>query len=227
MIQSVVSMSRNAWMRMAWVCLLALTTPPMTPAATNHVVNGDFETVDPDDARRPLGWDLPDGLGVQWTDVPNDPQGRARGRGIRMDTRIPEREMEARWRELGLEQWHIPEAAKNPIAATYGLSFYSQTIPVVSGQVYRVSFDVYAPADGAKVWVRGYGLLRGEMRRRYETVVHSRPPKNAWFHEERTFRPTKHRPGVTEMKVMLYAFWPPGVYWFDNVEIESINEHPE
>ena len=29
-------------------------------------------------------------------------------------------------------------------------------------------------------------------------------------------------PEVTEMKVMLYAYWPPGLYWFDNVTIEPV-----
>ena len=37
-------------------------------------------------------------------------------------------------------------------------------------------------------------------------------------------RDSLHRPGVSEMKVMLYAFWPPGVYWFDNLTIEPVEE---
>ena len=36
--------------------------------------------------------------------------------------------------------------------------------------------------------------------------------------------PTKFRPEVTEMKVMLFAYHPPGVYWFDNVKIEPVSE---
>jgi hypothetical protein len=26
------------------------------------------------------------------------------------------------------------------------------------------------------------------------------------------------------MRVMLYAYWPPGVYWFDNVAIEPVSQ---
>jgi hypothetical protein len=36
------------------------------------------------------------------------------------------------------------------------------------------------------------------------------------------FFPGKFRPEVTKMRVMLYAFYPAGVYWFDNIRIEPI-----
>jgi hypothetical protein len=41
------------------------------------------------------------------------------------------------------------------------------------------------------------------------------------------FSPTRVRPEVTEMRVMLYAYWPPGVYWFDNVRIEPAADEGE
>ena len=32
------------------------------------------------------------------------------------------------------------------------------------------------------------------------------------------------RKDVTEMKVMLFAYYPPGVCWFDNIHIEPVAE---
>ena len=212
------------------VCVfLALLVSTVQPAASagestvsqgaSLVRNGGFEQTDGGDASRPAGWDKPDGLGVQWTNsVPGDGHGKA----IRMDTRVTEQQMVAQWKKIGLTQWDIPKPADNAIAATYGLSYYSETIPVRSGQVYRVTFDFKGPSGGAKVWVRGYGMLQGEMRRRYETIVNCRVSSGEWTAFSQEFHPTKFRPEVTEMKVMLYAYWPPGVYWFDNVRIEPV-----
>ncbi len=202
---------------------LALAAAAAAPAA-NLVVNGGFEQADPAAPGRPLGWDLPDGLGVQWAPVPAGMDGAARGRAIRMDTRVSERAMEARWREKGLDTWHIPDAAGNAIADTYGLSFYSAPFPVSSGTTYRVRFRLRKErgGEGAKVWVRGYGELRGALRRLYETVVFCRGEGGKWLSFEQEFSPTKHRPAVTEMRVMLYAYYPPGVYWFDEVAVEPV-----
>jgi hypothetical protein len=89
--------------------------------------HGDFEQADPRDAARPAGWDRVDGLGVQWTNAPD----AAHGKAIRMDTRISEQAMQAQWVKMGLTNlWNIPKPDKNPIAETYGLSLYSDAIPV-------------------------------------------------------------------------------------------------
>lgn len=194
-----------------------------TPAFADSVLrNGDFEIADEKDGARPAHWDRTDGLGVTWSET--DP---AHGKAIRMDTSVSEKAMVKQWKKVGITKWDVPDAADNAIAATYGLSFYSETLPVVSGQAYRVSFDYRGPRTGAKVWVRGYGPFRGEKRRRYETIVNCRvPDKTNWHAFSQVFHPTRLRPRVSEMKVMLYAYWPPAVYWFDNVRIEPVAEEP-
>jgi hypothetical protein len=199
--------------------LAALLLAGASRAGTNLVRNGDFETADPARPGAPLGWDRPDGLGVQWADA-----GEGRGRAIRMDTRVPERDMNASWTRAGLTNaWFIPNAAGNAIADTYGLSFYSVSMPVASGTAYRVSCDVRGPA-GAKIWVRGYGLHRGARTHRYDAVLPCRGGGDAWRTCELAFNPTQHRPEVTEMRVMLYAYHPAGVYWFDNVKVEACTQ---
>jgi hypothetical protein len=187
--------------------------------AAELLPDGNFDRAAPADKSRPAGWDRVDGLGVQWTSSP-DP---ARGRAIRMDTSVSEQAMQAQWIKTGLTNlWNIPKPEKNPIAETYGLSLYSDPIPVKPGQAYRITFDYKGADDGAKVWVRGWGLFQGEKRRRWETYVACRSRGDGWVTCSQVFHPTKFRPEVTEMRVMLFAYHPPGVYWFDNVRIEPV-----
>jgi len=40
------------------------------------------------------------------------------------------------------------------------------------------------------------------------------------------FHPTKYRSNVAEFKIMLFAYHPPGVAWFDNVRVEAFDEAP-
>lgn len=202
---------------MAAVCL-SLSALVIFAAGVNLVANGDFEKANPRDPRRPLHWDLPDGLGVQWLTAP----GNGHGKAIRMNTAISEQAMVAQWKKMGLTQWDIPNAAGNAVAETYGLSFYSDPIAVTSGMAYRVSFDFKGHSGGGKLWVRGWGMFDGERRKRWETIVFCRSKGDEWTHFEQDFHPTKRRPEVTEMKVMLYAYYPAGEYWFDNVKIEPI-----
>ncbi len=187
--------------------------------ATNLVANGSFETADPANGSKPLAWELPDGLGVRWETAPDGD-----GLAIRMDTSVSETAMVESWRKAGLaETWNIPEPAQNAIAETYGLSYYSDSFPVVSGKTYRVSCRLRGGV-GTKVWVRGYGMFRGKMRRRYEAVLHGETSADTWTTNSLVFHPTRHRPDVTEVKVMLYAYYPPGVEWFDDIAVEEIED---
>ncbi len=199
---------------------LALSTTTAL-SADSILPHGDFEQADPADHSRPAGWDRVDGLGVQWTAAP-DP---AHGKAIRMDTRVTEKAMQEQWRKTGLtNDWNIPKPENNPIADTYGLSLYSAPMPVKPGQAYRITFDFKGPSGGAKVWVRGYGIFQGEKRRRWETYVTCNSKGEGWTTLSQVLHPTKMRPDVTEMRVMLFAFHPAGVYWFDNLHIESLKE---
>lgn len=211
-------------MRIVLLLLLALPAMPLVgepaPATGERLPNVGFEMPATNGAPHPAGWDLVDGLGVQWTNAAD----AERGRVIRVDTAVSEADMVARWAETGLEKWIFPNPANSAIAGTYGLSYYSDAIPVETGQAYRISFLYKGPSGGAKVWVRGYGLLRGEERRRYETIVNCRTAQPGWNRLSQAFHPTKHTPAVTTMRVMLYAYWPPGVYEFDDVSIEPVDD---
>jgi hypothetical protein len=204
------------------VLLIPLWTSSPCPAQINSVLpNGDFERPDARDKAKPAGWGRVDGLGVQWTNASD----AAHGKAIRMDTRVSEQAMQAQWVKTGLTNlWNIPKPEKNAIAETYGLSLYSDPIPVKPGQPYRITFDYQGPDSGAKVWVRGWGMFQGEKRRRWETTVTCHGKNGVWTTGNQVFHPTRARPEVTEMRVMLFAFYPAGVSWFDNVRIEPVNE---
>ena len=152
-----------------WVRLLiVLTVTPCHAQSNSLLPHGDFEQADLRDKARPAGWDRVDGLGVQWTQAAD----AAHGKAIRMDTRVSEQAMQAQWIKTGLTNiWNIPKPEHNAIAETYGLSLYSDPIPVKAGQAYRITFDYQGHDGGGKVWVRGWGLFQGEKRRRWETTV--------------------------------------------------------
>lgn len=188
-------------------------TSPLLP-------NGTLEQADAADRTKPAAWGKPDGLGVQWVDS-GDP---AHGRAVRMDTRVSEKAMVAQWKKAGLtNEWNIPKPADNAIAETYGRSLYSDPIPVERTQAYRITFDFKGRSGGAKVWVRGWGMIQGKERRRWETWVACKSTGDGWTTCSQVFFPGKFRPEVTKMRVMLYAFYPAGIYWFDNVRIEPIS----
>lgn len=205
-----------------WVAGVRADAAEAAPAAP-LVKNGGFETVDPADKSKPQFWDRLDGVGVQWTDAPADDKGRAGGKAIRMNTAISEKDYVAQCQKIGLEKWVFPDPSGGAIAETYGLSYYSDSMPVVKGQKYKVTAMFRGSGGGAKIWVRAYGMLNGEMRRRYEAQFSCVGNPNAWTENSMEFTPSKMR-DVSEMKVMLYAYYPAAVYWFDNVKIEPVGE---
>jgi hypothetical protein len=181
------------------------------------LANGGFEETDPTNAARPRGWDTLDGLGVRWETETNG------NRIIRLDTAVSEKAYVDSCKAAGLEKWVFPNANEGPIAGTYGLSYYSDWFPAATGQAYRLTFRCRG-SGGAKVWVRGYGLLRNEERRLYDTVVNCHGLRRDWTTFSQCFHPTKNTPRVTRLRIMLYAYWPPGVYAFDDVTVTPVTD---
>jgi len=198
----------------------------MTTQAQSVLPNGDFEQADSAHPGKPAHWDLPDGLGVKWTDAPMINGSPAHGKAIRMDTSVSEKALVESYTKAGLTQWVFPHPQGNAIAETYGLSLYSEAIPLVPGKTYRVTFDYLAEkGTSGKLWFRAYRNVEGEKKRAYEgTIDCSGGP--AWKQFTGLFHPTKHTADATEFKVMLYAFYPAGVAWFDNIKVEAFDEAP-
>jgi len=186
--------------------------------------NGDFEQGDPAHPGQPAHWDLPDGLGVKWTDAPSVPGAAPHRKAIRMDTSLTEKAMVASYTKAGLTQWIFPHPADNSISDTYGLSFYSEAVPVEAGKTYRVTFDYMSEKGTAgKLWFRAYANDNGQKKRVYEGTIDC-TGSGGWKQFTGLFHPTKYRPDVAEFKIMLFAYYPPGVAWFDNVRVETVDE---
>jgi len=207
-----------AWMGLACLILMG--------AAHGQSVlpNGDFEQADPAHPGKTAHWDLPDGLGVQWADAPSVPGAPPHGKAIRMDTSVTEKAVVASYAKAGLTQWVFPNPVDDPIARTYGLSLYSEAVPVTPGKTYRVTFDYMSEKGTAgKLWFRAYGDVNGQKKRVYEGVIDC-GGKGGWKQFTGLFHPTKYRPNVSEFKIMLFTYFPPGVAWFDNVRVEAVDE---
>jgi hypothetical protein len=164
---------------------------------------------------------------VSWTDAPVMPGAPPHGKAIRMDTSQTEKAMDESYKKAGLSQWVFPSPSGDAIAATYGLSLYSDPIKAEPGKVYKVTFDYYSEQGvGAKVWCRAYADVNGQKKRVYEGTIECGGGQG-WQHISGEFHPTKYRPNVTEFKIMLYAFFPPGVAWFDNVHVVAAKDESD
>ncbi|MBA3846532.1 MAG: hypothetical protein H0X45_07800 [Planctomycetes bacterium] len=192
-------------------------------SAESLLPNGDFAAADPEEARKPLAWQFPDGVGAAWLDAPDG------GKAIRLDTRVSETAMNDAWNAIGLKDFLIPKPATTAMAEFYGLSYYSDPIAIEAGRSYRLSYEFQGPAGGVKVWLRGYGDLKRadgsvEQRKLWESVVAGVGDGAGWHAVEHTTNPTKHRPAVRTVRVMLYAYYPADIYWFRNVRLELVPE---
>ncbi len=177
------------------------------------VLNGDFLKPRTDAADQPLGWGKVDGLGVSWRDAPGG------GKAIRMDTSVTEQAMVARWKAMGSTEWGIPDASGGPVGATYGLSLYSDAIAIAKDQAYAIEVRHRGPGGG-KIWVRGYAKKGDALKRVYEAQAEVGTSAD-WTKIVYAFHPTRHTPAVTEVKVMLYAYWPAAESWFDDVVLRG------
>lgn len=195
--------------------LLLLTALASLGAAENLVLNGSFEEADPTDATQPNHWGRIDGLGVRWAPAPPDTAGVSAGKALRFDTSISERDMVARWKAMGSTEWDVPDPATSPIGASYGLSLYSDAMPIKPATPYLVTVRHRGPGGG-KIWVRGYAKRGDAMKRVYEAQTEL-PAGKDWRETTYAFDPTRHTPQVTEVKIMLYAYWPAAESWFDDV----------
>jgi hypothetical protein len=212
----------------------------------NLVKNGGFEEGD----KCPAGWliryarvDLSeltdihalDHLTIFW-DTTHSPTGKC----IKMDSDVNQKEVHRRMEEL-IANPDAPFWPKTPTkppkydtaAGLEGVSFWSDPIPVEKGKMYRMSVDCMGRMEGIffpKMFVRGFGMMKdpkGQIvkRKLYDTYVSCRVPgPGQWGHFTQTFSPTERTPAVAEIRVMLFAYWPPGLYYWDNVEIAEVPE---
>jgi hypothetical protein len=203
-----------------FLLLCALLLLPLDVRAQSVLPNGDFEQGDSAHPGKALHWDAVDGLGVRWTDAPGTPP---HGKAIRMDTSVSEIDMVASYQKAGLTQWVFPKPAGNAIAETYGLSLYSDAVPVVPGKNYRITFDFMSEKGTAGfILLRGYANVNGQKKRVYEKKIEC-GSQGAWKTFTDVAHPSHSPMPIDEFKIMLFAYFPAGVAWYDNVKVEPID----
>lgn len=207
-------------MRKWWLSGLLVTAGMILAAGTNLLPNGNFDA----GTVGATGWEQPDGLTSFWVDEPG------RGRVLKLDSRI-DRKQALAWMEQRKKQPDakppVPIIPKEPLQAiggTEGVMLDSSFIPVKPGQNYKLTVD-YRGKHRPFVWIKGFMFhpLRKTDTDGYQTRLEpDQPSENEWRTFSIGFNPTARNPRVNKMKVRVYAYWPIGEYYFDNIRVEEI-----
>lgn len=208
-------------MHIVWMVPLALAGP-----GPNLVPNGDFEG---GKEGIPASWQRPDGLTSFWVDAP----GR-KGKCIKLDSDVLQAEYLRRREEMKQEN-PPPAKPKSPtrepkydtVAGGEGVGYYTDYIPADPKKSYRLT--VSFRGEGAlepMVFVKGYfeDARRPEPYRRragYEKYLKC-PGGKEWKTFSMVFQPRHEKLEIRWIRVELYAYWPPGTYYFDDVRVEEV-----
>lgn len=119
-------------------------------------------------------------------------------------------------------------------AASYGLDFYSDWIPIEPGATYRFSCRIKTLAPTAKIFLKGYHAFEAtdgypaQRRETYRRQVHPSGEKGQWNSVTADFIPESTRPAhaPTFLKVDLYAYWPAGVIFWDDIVLKKVRDAP-
>lgn len=209
-------------MRRYLVLLGGLAATALASAGDNLLPNGNFDA----GTAAPLHWEAANRLTSFFV------QEEGRGRVVRLDSRIEKvqaREFAAAFRadpSLAPPAPHLlPVGDYGSIGAFDGVALDSDPIEVQAGQNYRLTADLRGPGGGVIVWIKGFMDYHGRWRDGYQTrLAPERLAPDRWGRFSILFNPTAKTPRVTRIKVRLYAYWPSGEYYFDNVRLEAIGE---
>ena len=124
-------------------------------------------------------------------------------------------------------EFRLNEPAKQwtSIAATSGMEYESEYIPCTYNQEYKISIDIKKNDPKVIVFVKAYRYDKKKMKsfEVYRAPMHCYPENPGdWSTCSRTFKIKVST--AQKMKVVVYAYWPKGVVYFDNVRLIEINE---
>ncbi len=198
-------------------------------AERNLLPNGGFEEGAAGATLLP-GWTEADGLTTFFESA------EGRGRVLRIDTDVNLAEADARWLEMGKPAGERPAARpKGPthppkydtVAGTTGAKVFSDYHRVEPGMRYRLRFAAKSDAPTILFFVKGYAEFEGGFRKHYQWYKKVPAVEGGWATYEGTFNPTLRSPKVTHIRLMPYAYWPPGQAWIDDVEVTRVGVERE
>ncbi len=119
-------------------------------------------------------------------------------------------------------------------AATYGLDFTSDWIPIQAGATYRFACRYKTLGPTPKIFLKGYHPFPArdgypaQRRETYRRQVHPKGEKGTWHTVTADFVPQATTPEHTPrfLKVDLYAYWPKGVIYWDDVVLKQVRDAP-
>jgi len=188
--------------------------------------NGGFEEGD----KSPTGWQRIDGLTTFW------PGAGQTGNGLKIVTDVYHDQW-VEWQKKykpGASAAEAPKAAPtagakyDTVAGLYGVAFDSDPIPVRPGKAYKVSVSYKGKSDDfffPKLFIRGWGDVGGEKREVYDAylALRCKTAGKEWESNVRIVEiPTDTKAPVEYVKLKLYAYWPPGTFFFDNVSMKEV-----
>jgi hypothetical protein len=120
-------------------------------------------------------------------------------------------------------------------AGSYGLDFYSDWIDIEPGATYRFSCRYKTLGPTPKVFLKGYHAFEAQegfppqRRETYRRQVHPKGEKGQWNEVVADFVPLATRADQmpTFLKVDLYAYWPKGVIYWDDIVLKKVRDAPK
>ena len=119
-------------------------------------------------------------------------------------------------------------------AGSYGLDFYSDWIEIQPGATYRFSCRYKSEGPTPKIFLKGYHAFPpqegfpADRRETYRRQVHPGGEKGQWNSVVADFIPEATRPDQQPafLKVDLYAYWPKGVIYWDDIVLKKVRDAP-
>ena len=119
-------------------------------------------------------------------------------------------------------------------AAGYGLDYYSDWIRIEPGAVYRFSCRYKSLGPTVKIFLKGYHSFPAadgypaQRRETYRRQVHPSGETGRWHEVVADFIPEATRPehAPTFLKVDLFACYPAGVVYWDDVVLKKVCDAP-
>jgi len=191
-------------------------------AGENLLPNGNFD----EGEGNATNWEKPDGLTSFWASE------EGRGRVLKMDTRVSNDQV-LEWKNkrkidstLKPPEPIFPKEPLQTVAneTVEGVALDSIMMTVKRGQNYKLSVD-YKGKLSPIIWIKGF---RKHPRKDFYTnsyqtrLVPEGGTENEWKTYSIGFNPTERSPETIKMKVRIHPYWPPAVYYFDNVRVEEI-----
>ena len=125
----------------------------------------------------------------------------------------------------------------NTVAGMHGIHYRSAFIPLKPGAIYRFSVDARGPGGTPKVFIKGFidqtrETTEGTVvlkRNAYRAPITLHGIGDEWRRFARVFHPARSKSTYKGkaiqpqyLRVELYAYWPPGDYFFDNVRLDIV-----